>query len=441
MTGAERPAGQPTLVDRDAPGLARSTPWRPTLAALLAVVLVALVYSLVFPNLWYGEHDISDIGIYQYYAQQMADGGMPYRDFPFEYPPIAAWLIAFPGDSESLAAYTGWSSLMAFLITAVTGALVALTAARIWPRGAHAFAAAVLFAGGVAAVGAIVENRLDIAVACVLTAAMLALAHRWLAMAAAILGLGFALKLFPAVFLPLVLLLCPTWRRALWATASFALAAVAPFLPYLLSSPQGVWQVFTYHLERPLQIESVLAAPLLLARTWELSWVDVITSYGSQGLQGTGTVAAATLSSVLTAAAVATVYALLLRHRQLLLASPRLLPLAGLALILALLAFAKVLSPQFFVWLLPMVALAALEEPLLAALAYGVLLLTQINFPAKYWGLVYVEPSAVYWLAARDLLLVLTFLAALWRLVRQPEYDRCSAPLTNVGEPRGRLTS
>ncbi|NLG65964.1 MAG: hypothetical protein GX537_10200 [Actinobacteria bacterium] len=51
------------------------------------------------------------------------------------------------------------------------------------------------------------------------------------------------------------------------------------------------------------------------------------------------------------------------------------------------------------------------------------------------------EPSAVYWLAARDLLLVLTFLAALWRLARQPEYDRCSAPLTNVGEPRGRVAS
>jgi hypothetical protein len=46
---------------------------RSALVACLAVTLVAVVYSVDFPNLWYGEHDISDIVIYQGYAQQMAD--------------------------------------------------------------------------------------------------------------------------------------------------------------------------------------------------------------------------------------------------------------------------------------------------------------------------------------------------------------------------------
>lgn len=394
------------------------------MAAVLAVALVAVVYAVVFPNLWYGEHDISDVGIYQNYARQMTDGLQPYADFDFEYPPVTAWLLAAPGHSETLAGYTVWFGLATFLITAATGVLVTLTAARIWPRSWQPFAAAALFALAVAAVGAIIENRMDVAVACVLAAATLALVHRRLIVAAAILGLGFALKLSPAVFLPLVLLLSPTVKRALWAVLAFVLAALAPFVPYLVMSPSGVWQVFAYHLERPLQLESVLAAPFLLARIWGLGWVDVVTSYGSQGIQGTGTGTAATLSSVLTVVAIASVYGLLLRRRRLLLQSPDSIPLAVLAITLALLSFAKVLSPQFFVWLLPLVALVALEEPLLAGIAYAALVLTQINFPGKYWGLVYLEPSAVRWLVARDLVLVVAFVTALWRLARLPETGR-----------------
>jgi hypothetical protein len=83
-------------------------------------------------------------------------------------------------------------------------------------------------------------------------------------------------------------------------------------------------------------------------------------------------------------------------------------------------AFSKVLSPQYFIWLLPVVALATVTEPLLGALSFVTLLLTQINFPAKYWALVYLEPSSVKWLAARNIALVACFLLALWRLIRLP---------------------
>ena len=57
----------------------------------------------------------------------------------------------------------------------------------------------------VAAVGAIVENRFDIAVALAITLAVLFLARKQVVLAAAVIGFGFALKLTPAVFLPLAL--------------------------------------------------------------------------------------------------------------------------------------------------------------------------------------------------------------------------------------------
>jgi hypothetical protein len=410
---------------------------RSALVSCLAVTLVAVVFAVDFPNLWYGEHDISDIVIYQGYAQQMAAGMLPYRDFPFEYPPLAAGLITLPGHSLSYADYTTWFSLLMFILTALTGIVVALAAARIWPTGWRPYAAAVLFAATIAAVGTIVENRFDIAVALVITLTVLLLARRQILLAAAVVGLGFALKLTPAVFLPLVLLLAPSVRRALLGVGLFALTALIPFVPFLIMAPGGVWHIFAYHMQRPVQLESVIATPFLLGKVLGLGWVDVVTSYGSQGIVATGSVEAATVSTLLTVAAVVAVYALLLRRRDLLLHSPRALPLAALSLVLAMMAFSKVLSPQYFIWLLPVVALATLAEPLLGALSFVTLLLTQINFPSKYWALVYLEPSSVKWLAARNIALVACFLLALWRLIRLPAEPHETVPTAATTPPGG----
>jgi hypothetical protein len=418
---AERTAASAPPPSRSLSEPATGTDWmRAVLVASIAVALIAAVYAIAFPNLWYGEHDVSDVVIYQGYAQSMAAGQQPYRDFAFEYPPLAAWLLALPGHAASYDAYTLWFSFWMFVITAATAVVVSLAAVRLWPSGAKPYAAAFLFAAAVAAVGAIVENRFDIAVALVMAIALVLLARRRLLWAAGVIGIGFALKLTPVVLLPLVLLLAPTLRRAAAAVGVFAASALAPFLPYLAMAPGGVWHIFAYFLQRPLQIESTISTPFLLGKVLGKTWVDVTTTYGSQAIVATGVHTAETISTVLTLAAMLAVYGLLLRRRRLFLESPRALPLAALASVLATMVFAKVLSPQYFIWLLPMVALVALEEPLVGGLSFAVLLLTQINFPAKYWGLVYLEPSSIEWLAARNLVLVIAFAATLWRLARLP---------------------
>lgn len=393
---------------------------RALLAAGLGTALVAVVYALLYPGLWYGEHDVSDIVIYLGHAQSMASGHIPYRDFAFEYPPIAAWLFAVPGHTGSYESYLAWFSFTMFLFTVATAAAVAAAAARLWPEGIKPYLAAVLFAAGLAAVGTIVENRFDITVALVLALLIFFLARRQLVLAAAVLGAGFALKLTPAALLPLVLLLAPSWRRALRAAAVFLAVAAAPFIPYLAMSPSGVWHIFAYHLQRPLQLESVLATPFLIGQTMGLVWVDVTTSFGSQGIAATGSTAAAALSTWLTAAAVLTAYGLIVSRRRLLLERPQALPMAVLAVVLAMMTFAKVLSPQFFIWLLPLAALVTLEEPLAGGLTFAALLLTQIGFPAKYWGLVYLEADSIKWLALRNLALLAGFAVSLWRLIRLP---------------------
>jgi len=83
------------------------------------------------------------------------------------------------------------------------------------------------------------------------------------------------------------------------------------------------------------------------------------------------------------------------------------------------LATGKVLSPQYLVWLLPAVALALPGWRLLGALVLGVLLLTHLEFPGRYWAFVALRPAPVALVVARNLLLVAAFalsLVHLWRL-------------------------
>ena len=228
--------------------------------------------------------------------------------------------------------------------------------------------------------------------------------------------MGFALKLTPAALLPLVLILAGHPRRWVWPLVAFAAAAAAPFLPYLFASPRGLWYVFQYHLERPLQIESVLGTPMLFGKLIGVSEAVWGHSHGSHMLVARGAGLAATASGGLTLLAVAGVYLLIWRRRERLRAAAPDQALAVLALILALMTFGKVLSPQYFIWTLPAWALVAARDRALAIIGGFVLLLTQIEFPALYWRFLDMHPESVAIVVTRNTLLVVFLAVAAWRL-------------------------
>jgi hypothetical protein len=396
------------------------TPTSPLLVVLATVVLTLVALVVVLPNLWYGFHDISDIPVYQAYTDQIGQGLTPYLDFDIEYPPLAVPLFRLAGAQLTLESYSARFSLEMGLITLVTGVLVALTAVFLWPTGRRAYVAGALYALAVALTGAIIVNRYDVAVALVVATFLLCLTRRWYVAAAIALGIGFALKVTPAALLPLVLLLAGRPRRWVWPIAGFAGAALAGFLPYLFVAPRGVWHVFQYHLERPLQIESVLGTPALVGQALGADWVEVGHSHGSHQLIAAGADLAADLSGVLTFGALVIVYVVRLGRRAKLRAAPEQLPLAVLTLLLALMTFGKVLSPQYFIWILPVLAVVAVREPLVGALGALVLLLTHVEFPALYWNLVDLQPPVVALVATRNVLLFALFVVALVRLALQP---------------------
>jgi hypothetical protein len=77
------------------------------------------------------------------------------------------------------------------------------------------------------------------------------------------------------------------------------------------------------------------------------------------------------------------------------------------ASVVAFVALGKVLSPQFLIWLLPLVPLVRGRRGFAASALLGLaLLLTQVWFPIRYFDLVAFDPFPSWVLLARDVVLV-----------------------------------
>jgi len=308
-------------------------------------------------------------------------------------------------------------------LCAAAAAITTATAARLWSGLGRPLATAAAFAAAVALTGAIIANRYDVAVALVIAIFAYCVMQRWWLLAAVVLGLGFALKLTPALLLPLVFVLAVRRRQIVAAAIAFGVAALLPFMPYLLRGGHGLMYIFTYHAHRPLQVESLLASPYLIGQALGLTHVTIVNSYGSQGLGGAAARQIATLSPWLTLAALAVVYAFVWRRRDYLRATPSAVPLAALALVLAFVCTSKVLSPQFIIWTFPLVALVAASkgrgQRVLGLLLLVAMLLTQIEFPAQYWNFISLHSGPIALVALRNLVLLAAGVLAavlVWRL-------------------------
>jgi hypothetical protein len=86
------------------------------------------------------------------------------------------------------------------------------------------------------------------------------------------------------------------------------------------------------------------------------------------------------------------------------------------ASVCAFVALGKVLSPQFLVWLLPLVPLVRGRRGVGATALLGMAcVLTQLWFPSRYWSLALSFAAFPSWtLLARDLVLVALLAVLLW---------------------------
>jgi hypothetical protein len=397
-------------------------------AAFAAIAVFVGTWTLLHTG-FYRHKQIIDTPVYQRYGNEIAHGKVPYRDFELEYPPGALPMFALPGLAEPGRAQDvkpGFRRTFETLMW-MCGA-VALLAMAFTLRALRASPWVPLLFAALAplALGSVILSRFDLWPAMLVAATTAALVSSRFRSGHLLLGLGAAAKFYPGVLLPLAV--AYTWkqrgrREALVGLALTAGVFVLVFLPFVALAPAGVWRSVSVQLERPLQVESLGAAVLLVAHHVFGFGLAGETSHGSQNVAGTAADALGVAATVVQAAVLVWIWVSFARGP----ATRSALVRAIAAAVCAFIAFGKVLSPQFLIWLIPVVPLVRGRRGVWAgALLLVALVLTQTWFPFRYFRLALDFEAGLSWvLLARDLVLValaLLLASSLRRDAIRPEY-------------------
>jgi hypothetical protein len=216
----------------------------------------------------------------------------------------------------------------------------------------------------------------------------------WSTAAYAALGLGISYKIIPVMVVPVLLL--GDWKapqriqRLTTGLIAVTLTTTLPFIiQYVISGP-AVFSLFKYHSERGIQVESLYSTLMMIASLFG-SDVFILSGYGSYQTSGDLSKLMIGLSTVVMLVFLAATWIwLFFRPTQL---SRREGYRLACYTLFATVILAKVLSPQYFIWSLPMSLLLAVDvfrrnksQPwAFAALWLIVAVLTTWLFPYHYF--------------------------------------------------------
>jgi uncharacterized membrane protein len=375
---------------------------RPALRAALVAIPVYLAACAVPDGGLFRAARFRDVHIYQGYAEQLVHGALPYRDVFVEYPP-GAFAVFLPPTLLGADHYNALFKTLMALCGAATIVLVALVLAELGASQRQVVVAVALLALAPAALGPISLNTYDAWPALLTVLALWLLLRDHDLAAFGVLGLAVSAKVYPLVLVPVAAV--AVWRRAgprraALGIGTLLLVAAVVVVPFAAYAPHGVYESFHSQAARGLQVESLGASLLLALDRLGLYDAQVVRTTGVAGRNlagGTADIVAAGLL-VAEALAVALVWGLYARASD----ARRHLPLAFAAAVAGFLAFTKVFSPQYLVWLLPLVVAAA--EPVAIALAAVAVVLAQVWF--FHYGALFRLEWPVWLLLARDLVMV-----------------------------------
>ncbi|MGY2127865.1 glycosyltransferase family 87 protein [Blastococcus sp. SYSU DS0617] len=338
--------------------------WTPLRICLLFVVLaLALAWIKQAPCAggdWSGSRQYTHLcysdAVPLFGSYGLGSGAQPYLDAKVEYPVLTGGLMALAAAGsrgyDSAAAAVGllpdvppvesYYVLTCLLLSALA---LLLVRAVLGLAGRRPWDAAMIGLSPLLVVHAF--TNWDLLAATLSAFAMLAWARSRPVLAGVLLGLGIAAKLYPLLLLGTLFLLCLRAGRLAvwWRTALAALVAWAAVnVPVALAAPENWSWFFVFSRERGANPESI--------------WNMAISAAGGELFDGP--LAEGQTPSVLNAWAMASLVVFGLGVAWLTLAAPLRprVPQIAFLLVAGFLLLNKVWSPQFSLWLLPLVVLA-----------------------------------------------------------------------------------
>lgn len=346
---------------------------------------------LILSVLAAAEHTVlGDVFYYHRKIRALFEVGLP--GTLNEYPTPVTWILWLPygATGGNRVGYLAAFIVFMLLLDALYTRALYRSSGRRHTRAADFWVAFVLLMGPLSYL------RFDILPAVLAGGALLAARRRpWVT--GALTGLGAAIKLWPALLIGSFLAHRPGRKPTAWGFVTVGLGLA------LVSLLTGGWSrlvsPLTWQSDRGLQIESVWATPVMLARAVAPSgWVVHSSKYQAYEIFGPGVAPLLTLSTVATVLGLVAIVAIFVRASRNPAPSAVAVGLAILATVTIMTITNKTLSPQYLVWLGgPMAALLLLrtdddpgEQRRLGRLA-GVLLLlallTHLVYPLCYYGL------------------------------------------------------
>ena len=401
-----------------------------------AFLLVHLWLALA--NVVGNEHPLGDVTlVYKAWMQQGFDTGHWVGvDGAWVYPILAivpmllAW--AFGPDAY---AFT-WLALVTVLDAVAFGFLIG------WRGRIRHGVAAWWWLGFLVLLGPIALARIDTVTVPLAIVGVLFLASRP-RLAGVLLAVAAWMKVWPgAILLAAVIATRRRWRVL---AAALAVSAVIVVAAVAIGGGADAFSFVGQQTGRGLQVEAPVSTPWL----WQAftgvpqTFVYYDTAMLTFQVAGDGVVAVAGLMTPLMLLAILAIVLTAVRAVRGRAAASEVLPALSLALVVAVIAFNKVGSPQYIAWLAVPVILglttsasgrgSSFRAP--AALVAVIAALTQFVYPLLYDALLALQPVPLLVLTVRNLMLFVLLgwaVAALWRLGR-------AEPVRNDVRERGRL--
>ena len=350
------------------------------LTRALAMLILATGERLVVGDVFYYWRRISGL----------VEAGLP--GTLREYPTPVVWFLSLPQIAGG-GSRTGY--LVAFIVLML--ALDAVLTYALWRAAGRRHDLAIDFwIAYVFLVGPLCYTRFDMVPAVLAGGALLA-ARRWPWLTGALTGLGAAIKLWPALLAGAFAVRRRGRGQLLGAFVGvgFGLAA----LSLAVGGSSRLFSPLTWQSGRGLQIESVWATPLMVARAIDpVRWQVRYSTFQAYEVFGPGVSTLLTVSTAATVVGLLVTVALFARGFR----NPEVTAVALGLLVLATIAITtitnKTLSPQYLLWLGGPAAVLLLSrgregprwQRVLGRLAVQLLvlaLLTQLTYPLLYNGL------------------------------------------------------